>query len=142
MKKQIIDFTELKAYCDIFNERGHKGYKDPINPFFWWNHKWSGRVDDAVHAYIDDGLVIIFELENKNSLNVDNMQIFALCPQANILKKIVDIARGYDKIVFNSDKLDRYKSIVKRIDGTGWTDGRYYYAAHGGHAWLRLYGRQ
>jgi len=138
---RISDFAELKAYVDIFNERGHKGFKKPINPFFWWNHKWAGKVDDSVRAYIDDGLVIVLELESQNSINVNNLLVFALCPQKNILKKIVDTCKDYDNIMFNCEYRDRYKYITKKLDGVSYfQDGRNKYSANGGRACSSLYG--
>jgi hypothetical protein len=132
---RIVDFAELKAYVDIFNERGHKGFKEPINPFFWWNHKWAGRIDDSVRAYIDDGLVIVLELENKNSMNVNNMLVFALCSQKNILKRIIDICKEYDNVIYNCEYRDRYKYITKKLgaspDGAS-SNGKFYYSANGG----------
>ena len=83
MRHRIQDFTELKAYVDIFNERGHPGFSEPINPFFWWNFKWLGKVDDNVHAFMDDGLVVILETNGQETVN--NMVVFSLCHQKNIL---------------------------------------------------------
>ena len=141
MLHRITEFAELKAYVDIFNERGHPGFSKPINPFFWWNHIWLGTVDDFVHAYVDDGLVVVLELEDHTT--VKNMLIFALCRQKNILKKILDIVRNYDTVVYNSEYRDRYRNITKKLDGAGWSScGRHYYTANGGKAWFRLYGQQ
>lgn len=144
MKRQIIDFTELKAYCDIFNEAGHKGFKEPINPFIWWNHKWAGKIDNAVHVYTDEGLIVILELESQNSFDVKNMQIFTLCPQVNILKKVLDITKSYGIVKYNSDKRNRYKNITLKLggslDGIS-TNGKSLYFAKGENSWVRLYGQ-
>jgi hypothetical protein len=132
---------QLKAYADIHNERGHRGFKEPVNPFFWWNYKRPGTVDDTVRAYIDDGLVAVLELESLDGRDVNNMLVFALCPQRNILRRILDICKDYDTVVFNSEFGDRYKNITKRLDGVCWlSNGRYYYSADGGGSWVKLYG--
>ena len=134
---RITDFTEIKAYVDVFNEHGHKGFREPINPFFWWNYKWLGKVDDKVNAFYDDGLVVILELEEKTT--VKNLLVFALCPQKNILKRILTITKDYDSVTYNSEYHDRYRNITRRIDGSSsFTNGRFYYAANGKNAWDRL----
>jgi len=137
LNRRIIDFTELKAYCDIFNENGHKGFKEAINPFFWWNHEIPGKIDDAVHAFIDSGLVIVLELEKMGSKDVKNLLIFALCPQKNILRKIVDICKNYDIINYHTEfNRNRYKNISRRFDGSSqFQGGKYYYSAKGRNAW-------
>jgi len=134
--RRITDFTEIKAYVDILNEQGHLGFKEPVNPFFWWNHKEAGKVSDNVHAYYYDGLVVVLELDNPDV--VGNMLVFALCPQKNILKKILDICKNYDTIIFNSEFNNRYENIVRRIDGSSYfSKGRYYYTANGRETWKR-----
>jgi hypothetical protein len=134
--RRITDFSEIKAYVDIFNERGHPGVKEPVNPFLWWNHKWSGKIDDYVHAFFDDGLVVVLELENKT--DVANMLLFALCPQKNILRKVLDITKNYDKVMYNSDCRDRYRSITRRLDGLqSFQGGKFCYTANGRNAWNR-----
>ena len=141
MKKRITDFTEIKAYTDIFNERGHPGFKEPVNPFLWWNHTLPGKVDDAVHAFIDDGLVVVLELENAST--VKNMLVFSLCRQKRVLKMILDIVRDYDTVIYNSEFRDRYRNITKKLDGAFWlSNERHCYSADGGKAWSRLFGRQ
>ena len=140
MLKRINEFVELKAYVDIFNKWGHSGFKEPINPFFWWNHEKPGTVDDMVHAYIHDGLLVVMELEAEK--RVKNMLVFALCPQQNTLKKILDICRKYDTVVYNSEFRDRYRNINKKLDGNSWqSNGRHYYSAAGRDAWVKLYGQ-
>lgn len=137
MKRRIIDFVELKAYIDIFNERGHPGVKETVDPFLWWNFKWRGKVDDMVHAYIDDGLVVVLELENK--IDVKNLFVFALCPHKDTLKRILDITRNYGNVIYNSCFRDRYRKITEKLDGAcSFSDGRFYYAANGETAWARL----
>jgi hypothetical protein len=136
--RRITDFTELKAYADIHNERGHKGFKEPINPFLWWNHGEPGKVDDTVHAYFENGLVVVLELECRDGKEVNNMMVFALCPQKNILDRVLDICQKYGTVVFNSEFGDRYREIVKRLDGASWqSNKRIYYSAHGGTAWVK-----
>ena len=138
---RIEEFTELKAYVDILNERGHSGLKEAINPFFWWNYKWPGKIDENVHAFMDEGLVVVLETDGKNS--VKNMLVFALCPQKSVLKKILTITKNYDTVVYNSEFRDRYRNITMRLDGATWlSNGRHYYAANGGIAWSQLYGSQ
>ena len=131
---RITDFTEIKAYVDILNEKGHPGFSEPVNPFLWWNHKWAGKVDDYVRAYFDDGLVVVLELEDKTT--VKNMLVFAICPQKKILKKIIDICKNYDKITYNSEYHNRYESITRRYDGSSYfSNGRWHYTAKGKQAW-------
>ena len=142
MPKLIVDFAELKAYVDVFNERGHPGFGEPLNPFHWWNFKWKGTLADDVHAYFDDGLIIVLELENPASSIVKNMLAFALCPQKNIMRKLLDIVKNYGTIIYNSEFGDRYRNITKKLNGACWlSDGRHFYAANGGEAWFRLYGQ-
>ena len=137
---RVTDFTEIKAYVDVFNEHGHKGFSKPIDPFMWWNFKWKGKVDDTVHAYYDDGLVVVLELEGTST--VKNLLVFALCPQKNILPRILDILKNYGTIIYNSEFRDRYRSITRRLDGAEWqSDGRFFYSADGESAWA-LYNRQ
>jgi hypothetical protein len=127
---RIYEFVELKVYIDIFNERGHKGFKEPINPFLYCNHKCVGMVNSNVHAYMWDGFVIILEM--LDLFNVQNMLIFALEPQKNILSKVVDICRDYGTINYNSDFRNRYYYITKKFDGLQWSkSGKYYYSANG-----------
>ena len=134
MLHRINDFTELKAYVDIFNERGYPGFREPINPFFWWNHECLGKVDDFVHAYCNDGLIVVMELGSTNEVN--NMLVFTLCPQKNILRKILDITKNYDTVIYNSEFRDRYRNITRRFDGSSWvSNGRVYYSANGRKAW-------
>jgi len=133
---RITEFAEIKAYVDILNERGHPGFKEPVNPFLWWNFKWKGKVDDKIHAYFNDGLVVVLELENDR--DVKNMMVFSLCPQKNILTKILDICKNYDRVIYNSEFKDRYRNITKYLDGDTWfSNGRFYYAADGVKAWNR-----
>jgi hypothetical protein len=131
---RIVDFTELKAYVDIFNERGHRGFRESINPFIWWNHKWLGKIDDGIHAFMDEGLVVILELSD--GLDVGNMLVFALCPQKNILQKILDICKDYGNVIYNSEFGNKYQAITKKFDGLHYvSNGRHYYNARGEKAW-------
>ena len=133
MQYRIVDFTELKAYVDIFNDRGHPGVKEAVNPFQWWNWKWPGKIADSFHAYFDDGLVVVLDVEGRN---VTNMLVFALCPQKNILRRILDTIKFYDIIIFNAEFGDKYKNITRRYDGSScFSNGRHYYFANGRRAW-------
>jgi hypothetical protein len=144
MKRRIIDFTELKAFVDIFNERDHPGFREPLNPFQWWNFKHKGWVSDTVHAYIDSGLVVLLEIDDEDYYlrkRVSNMLVFALCKQPGILKKILDICKDYAIVNYNSEFRDRYRNITAKLDGASWeSNGRYFYVAHGGESWEKLYG--
>jgi uncharacterized protein (UPF0262 family) len=127
---RILDFTELKAYIDIFNEKGHKGFDNPINPFQYWNYKKLGKVDDNIHTFIDDGLIIILELSER--VNIANILIFALSPQKRILQKLIDICRNYSKIIFNSERGNKYDAIARKFDGLHYIqNGKHYYTLAG-----------
>jgi hypothetical protein len=72
-----------------------------------------------------------------------NLMVFALKRHRDTLRKILDILKGYDTIILNSETRDRYGFIINRLDGSRFRkDGRWYYTANGRHAWLKLYGRQ
>ena len=139
MRRRIIEFNEIKAYCDIFNERGHKGFRELVNPFFWWNHEKPGFVADSVRAYVDEGLVVVLDVDG---FTVNNLLVFALCPQKKILKKLLDILKYYDTVIYNCDFRDRYRNITKKLGGSrhdgAFSNGRFYYSAKGEEAWSRL----
>ena len=138
--RKITEFTEIKAYVDMFNARGHIGFKKSIDPFFWWNHKWPGKIDDSVRAYVDEGLVLVLELDSPIGTNVENFLVFALCPQnKDVLGRILDIIKNYDMIKFNSEFRDRYRSITRRFDGSSYfNNDRHYYCAEGKKAWAHF----
>jgi len=141
MQYRISEFAEIKAYCDVFNFHGHKGFKEPVNPFLWWNFEHPGILNDSVHAYYSDGLIVVLEL--KNERDVSNMLVFSLCPSRNTLRKILDVVKNYGIINFNAEFGDKYRHITRKIDGFRFlVDGKNYYQADGGEAWVKLYGQQ
>ena len=138
MYHRINNFNEIKAYVDVFNEHGHPGFKMPINPFFWWNEKSPGKVNESVHIFYDNGLIVILEMVDE--INVGNMLVFSLNPQKNIIKRILDITKYYGNIIYNSEFRDKYRNITKKLDGASWlSNGKVYYSANGEKSWERLY---
>ena len=134
MRCRITEFAELKAYVDIFNERGHPGFREPIDPFFWWNHGEPGKVDNSVKAFIEDGLVVILETEADT---VKNLLVFSLSQKKKeTLNIILDITKNYGTVIYNSEYHDRYRYISRRFDGSSWfSNNRHYYGANGRKAW-------
>jgi hypothetical protein len=121
----------LKAYIDVFNEHGHRGFSEPVNPFQFYDR-------DDIRFFIEDGLVVVLEVSGRDVLN---LMVFALKRHRDTLRKILDILKKYDTVILNSESRDRYGSIINRLDGSRFRkNGRWYYTANGGHAWAKLYG--